>query len=171
MDLSPIEWMGLKACAKLAEPYREKVEAGKGQEFDFTVRVRGMLDVGEDTETTRSKAPKPAELVAAILESLSEDQRKLVVESVRENWSKGEERAGLDATVRAGELIASLTTQETSPQKGSVRGTPLVEVVRAHEGAMEWMAASVGRIITDADYATVVGYGEAALADLEKALT
>lgn len=132
--LTALEAHAIKCLAKHAEPLRDSLCVGDGQQVDFTVRVCGTVNVAEDTKADVEKFPKLAVLVGLLLAAMPDDVRtkaqRAVAKRCAEFVATGEEpelsRSEHSAAI---ELLASIAHHKTQERRGAVTSSPTVELV------------------------------------------
>lgn len=148
--LSALELQTMKVLTKDANKVRDEVQSGKGQPVDFTVHVKGHVDVGEDTTVRKSNKPDATQSLGLVFEILHreglwnelrdrmQDTNRPMrvdeigswisskvgdqfVESFNENNSMPV--VEVEHNLRAKDLVSRTTTRSTSPRKGSISGS------------------------------------------------
>jgi len=123
-ELSALEWQALKVAGKEADQLRAGVEVGPQQEVDFTVRVRGSIDVSEPTESTSTSKPRPEDLLARVFDRLArgplDDCAALHGFLRRLRGELGEPAEQSAEYARA--IVESFTRRDRKPANGPVKG-------------------------------------------------
>lgn len=132
--LTALEAHAVKCLAKHAEKLRDSLSVGDGQEVDVTIRIRGPVNVGQDNKGDAEAYPKGQTLLALLLSELPDDVRtkaqRAVVKRCEAFVRSGEEPAVAPSeAARVIELQAALAHHYTKETRGSVTGTPTVELV------------------------------------------
>lgn len=123
---------------KLIKAARNEVTAGEQYDLDFGVRVSGQLVINHDSQFTANIAPKPVELVKALLAQFGPRKRvelvdRLIADGTAKHIGGPEAKSPEDYAARDAELsalaerlTAGLTVTSPASKRGAVTG--LIEV-------------------------------------------
>jgi len=132
--LTALEAHAVKCLAKHAEKLRDSLTVADAQQVDFTIRIHGPVNVGQDSKGDTEAYPKGPTLLALLLSELPDDVRskaqRALVKRCEGFVATGEEPEVMPTeAARLTELHASIAHHYTKQTRGSVTGTPTVELV------------------------------------------
>lgn len=134
-ELSPLELHALAKAPRGLDKLRDRLDVADGQLVDFTVRVRGAVNVAADASSTLDQEP-PAEVVLAVACGvLSRRARAEVREHVAQafaEWREGAELPTLPAADvdYADDLMRACARRVTKSKRGNVSASLAVELVK-----------------------------------------
>ncbi|HJT31057.1 MAG TPA: hypothetical protein VJ783_03245 [Pirellulales bacterium] len=140
-QLTPLELFALgKATGeRQLKELRPRLQVGDGQAVDFTVRIRGELNVAGESSQTTSEKPPVDQVLAAVLSCLTGRARAIAREHVQKlfrAWTAaGEDLPEIDDQFvdAADDLLTSLGRSVTKSKKGNVTASLAVERIEGSE--------------------------------------
>lgn len=112
---------------------RQEVLPGK-HEINFTVSVKGILNVGQDSTMVSAQKARPWLLCAIALGKVNDQTRQLIINEYIEKLKKEEIEEMEERTKKEADLACSKVIQSvTVPRKGSVIASLIVERKKENE--------------------------------------
>ena len=141
--LSDLEMVAIGKMGRDVKVHRNNVSSGKAQEVDFIVRVKGMLNVAEDGETTKTTKPDGKAVLALVYSLLTENGRKQLQtkmrEAIEESAYNGDPMGSFkeieeEHAIRAAATLEGACVKKTSARQGAVTGS--IEFARMNPNAV-----------------------------------
>lgn len=130
-DLRPLELHALAKAGKAAEKVRDALSPGLSQKVDFTVRVRGTIDVANGQTAKVTEKPDLGEVLAVVLGTLTPKARTEAVEEVTKRLKHPRPEIELShewlGFVQA--IERQLSVEKTQQKRGNVTATLETEVL------------------------------------------
>jgi hypothetical protein len=138
-ELTPIETFAVRKAVKDAQldKLRPRLKLGDGQQVDFTVRIRGAVNVAGNATETKTESVKPDQVLACVLSHVSARARKTLLEQVKGDFAVYRANGGApkladDLVDLADDLLKSATREVNAPKKGAVSGALELKLVKRH---------------------------------------
>lgn len=132
--LTPLESFALAKVVseRQLKELRPRLNVADGQAVDFTMRVRGALNVAGEASSTAVEKPPADAVLAAVLGAIAPRAIPLVRMHVRRlfsAWTAGEELPAIDAkhTDAADDLLQVVSRSVTRSKRGNVSASLAVE--------------------------------------------
>lgn len=125
LEFAPLEMAALAQVSKDAKKFRDRLVQGKGQMVDFTIRVRGAVDVGADHAAIVNDPLDTLLLLGLIFDRLAPRTRSQVLRDLRgasDDWAASGEVPSVskDAEEAATQLIEAAKRKGTQQRRGAV---------------------------------------------------
>lgn len=138
--LSPLESFALAKAVgdRQLRELRDRLDVADGQTVDFTVRVRGALNVAGDGAATASEKPPVDQVLAAVISSIQPRAWPVVRLTVRRlfsAWTAGGDLPAIEdrAVDEADDLLATISRSVTRSKRGAVSASLAVEKIEGSE--------------------------------------
>lgn len=132
--LSPLESFALaKAVSeRQLKDLRPRLNVGDGQAVDFTVGIRGAINVAGDASATSTQKPAADQLLAALLGCLTTRARAIAREHLKHlysAWIAGGDAPEIEPSLidAADDLLASCSRQVSTSKRGAISASLAVE--------------------------------------------
>lgn len=132
-SLSAADWHALHVVGKEAAHVRSDLQPGQ-HPVDVTVRIRGTLKVGRDSDGATSVTPSANELLAVVLSKLNAVTReKILRELPNEFEANGNQMPEVETSLvdAAAGMLSRLRRKVDQHRKGAVTGEFQIEAVEA----------------------------------------
>jgi hypothetical protein len=135
--LRPLEHQALAMLAKKAGPFRDALHPDLSQAVDFTVQVRGSIDVGNDAQATIKKKPDLAAVLAVVFSTMGKKARETAINEVVNRFGADDPSARGNCELELGpewtglveSLLDEITAEEKQHRRGNVTGSLTAEVL------------------------------------------
>lgn len=153
--LTALELCAVKVLGRDADKRRDEVSVGKGQTVDVSLRLKGFIDVGDETKMTTRTKPSGTAMLALVFELLAKsetwDELKNQITSKKAmsvdeigTWmakrlsdqiiASFTENSVFPTTIkehelRAKDVVEQTTSKKENPRRGLLKGTLEVETL------------------------------------------